>query len=293
MEEQDGDREGRHARPERPAEGRAREEAEEEAVDRATSLSPRLVYEVVMREGEEELARPNLSLMFSGLAAGILISFSVIGEAVLRANLPDTTWRPLVENLGYSFGFILVILGRMQLFTENTITTVLPLFSRRDWRIGWQVARLWTIVLLANIVGAFCAAAVMAWTPALTPEVLTAVGDLSRHATGFAPLVGLAKAVPAGILIAALVWMLSAGDRGEAFFIILTFTWLIAAGDFTHVIAGSVEMAFLILTGELGGTKAVFGFFLPVLAGNLIGGTAVFTLLAWGQVREEVAFRDR
>ncbi len=267
------------------------DEAEEDAVDRAASLSSRLVYEVVMREGEEELSRPNLSLMFSGFAAGILISFSVIGEAVLRTNLPDTPWRPLVESFGYAFGFLLVILGRMQLFTENTITTVLPLLSRRDWHCGWQVARLWSIVLLANVVGAFCAAAVVAWTPALPPDVLTAVGDLSRHATSFSAVVGLSKAVPSGILIAALVWMLSAGDRGEAFFIILIFTWLIAAGDFTHVIAGSVEMAFLVLTGELGGVAAVFGFFLPVLAGNVIGGTVVFTLLAWGQVREEVLTR--
>ena len=66
------------------------------------------------------------------------------------------------------------------------------------------------------------------------------------------------------------------------------FTWLIAAGDFAHIVAGSVEMAVMILDGQLGLMAAVFEFFLPVLAGNIVGGTIIFTLVAWGQVRDEV-----
>ena len=81
--------------------------------------------------------------------------------------------------------------------------------------------------------------------------------------------------------------MLPQADE-NAFLLILTFTWLIAAGDFTHIVAGSVEMAVLVLQGQLGGGAAVFGFFLPVLTGNIIGGTVIFTLVAWGQVRDDV-----
>jgi formate/nitrite transporter FocA (FNT family) len=269
----------------------ARDAAEDEAVEEATSLSARLVFEVVLREGEEELTRPTTSLVHSGLAAGILISFSVLGEAVLRAHLPEASWTPLVESLGYSFGFLLVILGRMQLLTENTITTVLPLMSQPSLgRLG-QVARLWGIVLAANVAGAFIAAGWIAWTPAIPPEVAETVREISREAMDHEAFVALARGVPAGVLVAALVWMLSAGERAESFWIILLFTWLIAAGGFTHVIAGSVEMAFLVVTGEMGPGVALGGFFLPVLLGNVIGGTAVFTLLAWGQVREEVKSR--
>ena len=63
---------------------------------------------------------------------------------------------------------------------------------------------------------------------------------------------------------------------------------LIAAGDFTHIIAGSVEMAYLLVGGELGFGTALTGFFLPVLAGNIIGGTAVFTMIAYGQVVDDL-----
>ncbi len=261
--------------------------AEREAVEEAGALSARLVYAVVAHEGREELARPTASLIWSGVAAGICISFSVLGEAILRSGLPDAKWVPLVESLGYTLGFLIVIMGRMQLFTENTITTVLPLLAKPTARSFWAVARLWGIVLAANIVGAFIAAAFMAWSPAFDPTMRDTIQGIAEHATGAGPLTSLIKGIPAGLLVAALVWMLGAGEHNHVI-IIMIMTWLIAAGDFTHIIAGSVEMAYLILTGHLGASGAILGFFVPVLAGNIFGGTAVFALLAWGQVKEEV-----
>ncbi|MBY4892855.1 formate/nitrite transporter family protein [Rhodobacteraceae bacterium N5(2021)] len=260
---------------------------EEEAIDEATSLSSKLVYEVIRREGEEELSRPAKSLIYSGIAAGILISFSVIGEAILRTYLPDTPSRYLIENLGYSFGFLLVIMGRMQLFTENTITTILPLAAERSMSCLVAVVQLWVIVLVANVVGAAVAAAFIVFGGALAPEIVTTINDLSYHATGFPPLEGFMRAIPAGILVAAIVWMLPSQSGSELLLIVL-FTWLIAAGDFTHIIAGSVEMWVLLLQGDLVLGQALFSFFLPVLTGNIVGGTLVFALLAWGQVKSEV-----
>jgi formate/nitrite transporter FocA (FNT family) len=260
---------------------------EEDAIRDAGRLSSKSIYEVIRRDGDEELHRPKASLIWSGTAAGVLISFSVIGEAILRNHLPDTEWRYLVENLGYSFGFLLVILGRMQLFTENTITTILPLVARRDKKCLILVVRLWSIVLAANVFGAALAAAFMAWSGTFSESVIVAIHDLSVHATGFPAETAFLKAIPAGILVAAIVWMMPA-QRGSEVLVILLFTWLIAAGDFTHIIAGSVEMWFLLFRGMISGDAAAFRFFLPVLAGNVAGGTAVFALLAWGQVRAEV-----
>ncbi len=259
----------------------------EKSVSEAKQLSSRLVYEVIRREGIDELKRPTASLLWSGIAAGMLISFSVTGEAVLRIGLPDTHWAHLVESLGYSFGFLLVILGRMQLFTENTITTVLPVVGKPTHHNLALVARLWSVVLGANITGAFLAAGFIAFTPAFPPETVTAVAELSREATGHGFGGTFFRGMPAGILVAAIVWMLPTTISGK-FPMVLLFTWLIAAGGFTHVIAGSVEMAFLILTGELGLVQGFGSYFLPVLAGNIAGGTLVFTMLAWGQVKEEV-----
>lgn len=260
---------------------------EEEAVREASHLSAKLVYQVVRREGDDELRRPRTSLFWSGVAAGVCISFSVIGEALFKTYLPDATWLPMIESLGYTFGFLIVIVGRMQLFTENTLTTVLPLFARPSLYNLWCVARLWGIVLGANVVGCFIAAGFIAFMPTFEPDILASITEISKHATEHGAWVGFAKAVPAGLLIAALVWMLAAGEQ-ENFFIIIVMTWLIAAGGFTHIIAGSVEMAFLLLTGELGLIAAIFGFFIPVFLGNVFGGTVVFGLITWGQVREEV-----
>lgn len=265
-----------------------RRKEESEAVEEAASLSSRLVFEAVRRNGEEELERPLRALWYSGIAAGILISFSVLGEALLRAHMPETQWRYIIENVGYSFGFLLVILGRMQLFTENTITTVVPVMMKPTGRAFSGITKLWTVVLAANVVGAFAVATFLAYTPVLAPDIRAAVTALSVHATGMSPLEGLIRGVPAGVLIAALVWMLPSAKGSEVILIVL-FTWLIALGDFTHIVAGSVEMAFLLVQGDLGMMQAVFGFFLPVLTGNVLGGTAIFTVLAWAQIKPEVA----
>lgn len=266
-----------------------RHEKEEASVSEATRLSARLIYEVIRRDGEEELDRPVFSLICSGIAAGILISLSVLTEAILRTFLdPNHSATFLIENMGYTFGFIVVIFGRMQLFTENTITTVLPVIARPDRDCIRSMARLWTVVLLANLVGAFIAASFLGLTEVVSADLRAAIMELSRHATGFGVYEGFLRAVPAGVLIAAVVWMMPSA-QGNAFFIVFGFTWLIAIGDFAHVVAGSVEMAYLMVLGELGIVPAVFGFFLPVLAGNVVGGTAIFALLAWGQVRNEVA----
>lgn len=261
--------------------------AEEKSMAEAAALSPHMIYEVIRRDGEEELRRTKRSLFWSGIAAGILISLSVLGEAILRTYLPDTPQRFLIENFGYSLGFLAVIMGRMQLFTENTITTVLPIMLERTWTALGRMLRLWAIVLGANVIGAFAAAVLFVFTPALPADIMPAIISLSEHATGMSASQSFWRAIPAGIIVALIVWMLPQAAEA-AFFLILLFTWLIAAGDFTHIVAGSVEMAVLMLQGSLDLGDAMFGFFLPVLSGNIIGGTLIFTLVAWGQVRDDI-----
>jgi formate/nitrite transporter FocA (FNT family) len=262
-------------------------ETKENSVKEAAALSPLMIYEVIRRDGEEELARTKRSLFWSGTAAGILISLSVLGEAILRTHLPDTPQRFLIENLGYSLGFVAVIVGRMQLFTENTITTVLPIMRERTLNAVGCMLRLWAIVLGANVIGAFAAASLMVFTPAIPAEVMVSVIALSEHATSMGASQSFWRGIPAGIIVALIVWMLPQAKEAS-FFLVVIFTWLIAAGDFTHIVAGSVEMAVLMLRGSLGLWDTLTGFFLPVLAGNIIGGTMIFTLVAWGQVRDDV-----
>ncbi|KFE35441.1 formate/nitrite transporter family protein [Thioclava atlantica] len=264
------------------------EPAEEKSVFRASRLSARLIYEVIRRDGDEELSRPVVSLIWSGVAAGVLISLSVIAQAVLRDHLPRSDWAVLVESMGYSVGFLVVIFGRMQLFTENTITTVLPVIADRSPACFVKLLRLWVVVLCANVIGTTVASGFLVLPHVVPPGLLDSLLAVARHATEGSVSENFFRAMPAGLIIAAVVWIMP-GAQGNSFFIILVMTWLLSAAGFAHVIAGSVEAGLLVWHGELPAGEAITRFFFPVLAGNVVGGTAVFTLVTWGQVKNEVA----
>src|SRR5262245_37453843 len=112
----------------------------------ATPRTP-VIYEVVRRLGDEEMARPLTSLWWSGVAAGLSISFSLLSQAILTAHLPQASWQPLVVGFGYCIGFIMAVLSRQQLFTETTITAVMTVAANVTWSNILLMARLWAIVL--------------------------------------------------------------------------------------------------------------------------------------------------
>jgi formate/nitrite transporter FocA (FNT family) len=138
------------------------------------SLNASVTYEVVRREGEKELQRSPQALAWSGLAAGLSMGFILVAEGLLRSHLPDATWRPLLAKLGYSVGFLIVMLGSQQLYTENTLTPIVPLLSRKSGEMLGKVLRLWAIVLVANLVGTILFAWVVARTTLFDPDVHTA-----------------------------------------------------------------------------------------------------------------------
>lgn len=246
-----------------------------------------VVYEIIRREGEEEMQRPLASLWWSGIAAGLGITASLLAEGLLHHHLPDTPYRPILENFGYCVGFLLVIIGRLQLFTENTITVVLPLLARFSPKRLWIVARLWVVVFLANMAGTLVTAIVTLYAGTVHPEHLPALLEVSQHFADNSPLEALVYGMPAGFFIASIVWMLPSAE-GSEFWVIVAFTYLIALGDFTHVVAGSAEVFLLQLNGDLGIAEGIFGLILPTFVGNIIGGTCLFALLAYGQVHEEI-----
>ena len=261
---------------------------ERQIVGSHARLSALSVYSIILREGEEELHRSKTSLWWSGLADGLGISTSVLMVGVIRAGLgPDYPYLTLVQSFGYTFGFVVVILSRLQLFTENTITVVLPILAKPSRDGFYNVARLWSIVFVANMLGTFITAGLAVHGGILTPETLNAILEISRHLASMSPSETLLRGIPSGFFIAALVWMLPSAKRTELFLIIM-FTWLIAAGDFTHVVAGSNEIFTLVVSGELGILTAFSKHILPMLIGNILGGTGLFAMLAYGQIQNEI-----
>jgi formate-nitrite transporter family protein len=267
-----------------PAPGLTEDEVED--VEDRTRLRAPLIYEIVRREGEAEMERPAASLWWSGTAAGLSISFSPLAEAMLRLHLPDTAYRPLLSSFGYCVGFLMVVLARQQLFTENTITVVLPVVAEPSLAKLVRLGRLWGIVFVANMVGTLFAALFCSFTPALTPQLHDALLQVSRDVITGGPIQMGFRAIPSGFLIAAMVWLIPSAE-GAQFLVITMMTYLIAIGGFAHIVAGSVEAFLLVVNGQLGIGAMIGGFTIPVLVGNVVGGTVLFALISYAQVAKE------
>ena len=256
-------------------------------VEERKAGSSRVIHEVIRNEGEEELARPSLSLMFSGLVAGFAITASLFGEIFLRAGLPDTPWRPLVQSIGYTLGFIIVIMGRLQLFTESTVTALLPLAAKPSIRKLIAMLRLWSIVFLANMAGTFAVSLMFNGDLILSPEHQAALLAISQETFAHDALHILMLGIPSGFLVGSIAWILP-NSREDQIWVIFFLTYLIALGGFSHVVAGSGEAWFMWLSGHSSLSHAVGGVILPSLVGNILGGSVLFAVLSHGQVRGEL-----
>ena len=269
----------------RPHGGKAEQQVQH-IEERSTPPTP-VIYEIVRRYGEDEMARPATSLWWSGLAAGLSMSFSLLAMAILYQHTPHAAWQKLVTGLGYPVGFIMVVLSRQQLFTENTITVVLPVMAAPSAGNFWRAGRLWAIVLAANFAGTLIAALFSTFTPVVSPELREAMIAVSREAMHDGFWETLLHGVTAGFLMAAMVWLIPASE-GAQFFVIFLMTYLIGVSGAAHIIAGSYDAFFLVTNGELGAGEMLRGFLVPALAGNVVGGTALFALLSYAQVMKEI-----
>jgi len=201
---------------------------------------------------------------------------------MLRAGLTDAQWRPLVAKLGYSVGFLIVVLGRQQPFTENTLTVVLPVLRLRDSLMFGNVARLWATVLIANLAGALAFAWCSAHTDIFSPETKRAMGSIGLDALSPPFLTVLLRGIVAGWLIALMVWLLPFAESARVWVIVII-TYVVGVGQFAHIIAGSVETMFVVAAGQRSAWDYVSGFLVPALAGNIIGGVSLVAALAHAQ----------
>jgi formate/nitrite transporter FocA (FNT family) len=259
---------------------------EELEAEHRTSVRARVVHEAIRRDGEAELQRPVAALAWSGLAAGLAMGLSLLAEGVIRSHIPDVQWRPLIEKLGYPLGFLIVIIGKQQLFTENTLTPIIPAMQNRDAETLWKVAKLWSTVFVANIVGAHLVAWFFTCKPVLSVEVQQSLLQIAQQATAHDPWTAFVRAIPAGWLIAMVVWLRAATDTGEIAIIVIL-TYFISAGDFTHVVAGAVEYLYLMMAGRADWFSFVRDFTAPVLLGNILGGVTIVAALNHAQVISE------
>ncbi len=254
-------------------------DVEEKRAPRAAVL-----HEIIRREGEHELKRSFAALVWSSLAAGMSMGFSLLARGLLRAHLGHFPGEFLVENFGYCFGYLVVILARQQLFTENTMTAVLPLMTEPSLRKFGSLLRMWSIVLIGNMIGAALFAYGVLHLQQFDDATQSAFTAIGKELMENSPLQMFTKGVLAGWLIAILVWLLPSVEKTKIAIIVIV-TYLIAIGGFTHIIVGTVESLYLVFAGEIAFADFVWHFALPTLAGNVVGGSFIFALISHAQVR--------
>jgi formate/nitrite transporter FocA (FNT family) len=263
-------------------EGDEREQAQSHAPLRAL-----VIHEIIRAEGEAELQRDVPAMLWSGLAAGLSMGFSFAAQALLAHAFKDAVGVEAIAAFGYAVGFLIVVLGRQQLFTESTLSAVLPVITRKDVPTLVAMLRLWGVVLAANLVGTWIFAAALAYGHPLPPEAAPELARLSHEsmAHGFAST--LLRSVFAGWLIALMVWLLPSAHSARMF-IIIALAWVVAFAKFSHIIAGSTEAAYGVLTGAAGVGDYVGRFVIPTLIGNIIGGGSLVALLNHAPIAGEM-----
>ena len=246
------------------------------------------IHEHIRQDGEKEMERDAMALLWSAIAAGLSMGASLLAKGIFHVQLEGVPGGFLLENLGYTFGFIIVIMARQQLFTENTVTAVLPVMQNPTLGNFGLLMRLWSVVLLGNIIGTGVAAWAFEHMPIFDEETRDAFVKIGMDVMKNTPVEMFSNAIISGWLIATMVWMFPAAGAAKIVVIILM-TWLIALGDTTHIVVGSVEILYLVFNGTLHWSDFFWPFALPTLAGNICGGTFIFALMSHAQIRNDMS----
>lgn len=246
------------------------------------------IHEHIRQDGEKEMERDAMALLWSAIAAGLSMGASLLAKGIFHVQLEGVPGGFLLENLGYTFGFIIVIMARQQLFTENTVTAVLPVMQNPTLGNFSLLMRLWSVVLLGNIIGTGVAAWAFEHMPIFDEETRDAFVKIGMDVMKNSPVEMFSNAIISGWLIATMVWMFPAAGAAKIVVIILM-TWLIALGDTTHIVVGSVEILYLVFNGTLHWSDFFWPFALPTLAGNICGGTFIFALMSHAQIRNDMS----
>ena len=259
---------------------------EEQEVSHNQPPRAAVLHEIIRYQGDQELERTIAALFWSALAAGLTMGLSLMAMGLFYSRLPEGDSSQVIASIGYSAGFLAVILARQQLFTENTLTAVLPVMTEPSLRNFGRLLRLWSVVLIGNLAGTILVSYVMLNLPIFDSKTDVAFLDVGRKVMENDLNQMFAKGIISGWMIATMVWMIPSMETAKVW-IILMITYLMALGDFTHIVVGSVEVSYLVWAGEVSWAAFWLDFAAPTLIGNIIGGSFIFALISHAQVRSD------
>jgi formate/nitrite transporter FocA (FNT family)/protein-disulfide isomerase len=243
------------------------------------------IFQRVVATADEEFDRSFRLLFLSGLAAGFAMSLSFVGVASLTALLGDDGSASAAGYLLYPLGFLFVVLGSYQLFTENTLTPVTLVLTRIASIPA--LLRVWGVVFAANVLGVAASAYVLANTGVLSPEAAAAASEIGRHFFELSWADIFWKGVFAGVLIAGMVWLIHAArDTAARVLVVFALAYAVGAAELAHCIVGSAETLYVVFNGEESLWAFLSHFLAPATLGNTVGGVVFVALLNYSQTRD-------
>jgi formate-nitrite transporter family protein len=262
--------------------------------EKGTRLSAVEVHDNILASASEDAERPSSSLLWSSLAAGLVIGFSFLACAFLSSLAAEESTKKALVAAGYPLGFLFVVIGRMELFTENTLEPVIPLLHERSREKVKSLFRIWLVLAIGNLVGALAFGAVLALTPAVPEQLHDELRNVAASATSGGAANVFYRAIFAGWIMALMSWLLGATTaRGAQIVLVFVCAAAIGAFEFRHSIAGAVEAFYRVFDGSASFGEMFFGFVLPALAGNTVGGVILVALLEYAQVKAELPPKPR
>jgi formate/nitrite transporter FocA (FNT family) len=256
---------------------------EEETTPETRRLTAAEILQAAMENARDELRRSGQKLAFSGIAGGLTMGLTGLGMASIRALLGPGSTQHIAPYLLYPIGFVAVIIGRAQLFTENTLYPVVLVLDERRHLLS--TLRLWGIVFASNVLGAFIFALLAGKTSALRPDILSQLIHLGQETSTGSFAHFFWSGVIGGWLIALVAWTVTASHWtiGQLAIVYLL-TFVVGIGRFAHCIAGSGE----VLSAVVAGTVPLADYcawLIAATAGNICGGVLIVSLLNYGQVK--------
>jgi formate/nitrite transporter FocA (FNT family) len=246
------------------------------------------VVDAGARVGAQRLGRPAAGDAITAFIGGMSVSFGAVAMAWAAASsggAPAPSPAHLAGALAFPVGFLVLLVGKSELFTENFFLPVTAVLERRG-TVG-QLAALWAVTLALNLLGGLTFALLITRPGVLDGGPARYLVALAEHSVQYPFSTAFVKAIFAGWLMTLLTWLLlAARGLGPRLAIIWAVAALIVLGQFNHAIISAAEIFIAMLLGaRIGVADWLTRNLLPALLGNVVGGVLFVTLLFYVQAQ--------
>ena len=248
---------------------------------------PEQIYARAREEGRRRLARPVLELAATALVGGFDVAFGVVALG-LAAGAVAGSVRPelahLVGALAFGIGFVFVVVGKSELFTENFLVPVAGL-DRRS-RASWlKLGELWSGALVLNLVGGVTLALIVTSKGVLPRGSQGELARLAERITSHSWTAELVSALVAGALMTLMTWFVEGAAETTGVRVVMSWIagTLIALGTFNHAIVSTIELVFGMRYGAAVSIGDLFRNLGLAVGGNLVGGLMLVTFARTAQ----------